>query len=371
MGMLSRASRRINMAVLLNAKQTSGQIIRQIQMRHARNPTSPNFDARFSTSKSIACPNFNQHQTVNSTTFIDESNVYKILNKYDTFLVDCDGVLWGTDHFTHLPSVATTISKLRRLKKHLLFVTNNSIHAREDYIDKFRSFAGFDADMKDVFCVAYSAAVYLKDIAKVKGKCYVIGSPGMKKELENLDIPCIGYGADLDPVSDEPSVLMEQKLDPQVDSVLVGFDINFGYNKLYKAASYLTDQNCQYVATNDVEVSLLIGPHHCQPLTGAIVAAISATAKRSPAVIGKPHSHLMECIMDTHPELDLKRTLMIGDSLKTDVAFAKNSGINSALVLSGAVTSEHVNKLLSMPLESQGPMPTYVLPSISFLGEFI
>ncbi|ELT88307.1 hypothetical protein CAPTEDRAFT_166467 [Capitella teleta] len=312
-----------------------------------------------------------QHPLVPGTTFMDDTNVYQMLNKYETILLDCDGVLWGTDHFTHLSGVAKTIEKLRSLNKQLLFVTNNSLHAREAYVEKFHSQAGFHADIEDIFCTAYAAAVYMKDIAKVQGKCYMIGSKGMQDELNKLDIETIGFGPDSDAVSEDIDSLLNQALEDNVDAVAVGYDVNFNYNKLFKATSYLTDPKCHFIATNDLETREMIGKRHCQPLTGALVKAVAAASVRKPEVVGKPHYHLMETILDTHPTVDPKKTLMIGDSLRTDVAFAHRAGISSALVLSGETNEDRLDKLLALPKNSIGQTPDYVLPSVCFLAEFI
>jgi HAD superfamily hydrolase (TIGR01450 family) len=147
--------------------------------------------------------------------------------------------------------------------------------------------------------------------------------------------------------------------------------VHFNYSKLFKAASYLSKPDIHFVATNDLETSEQISKEHCQPLTGAMVSAVAAAANRKPEVIGKPHYHLMEAILDTHPQIDPKKTLMIGDSLKTDIPFAHRAGISSALVLSGDTSEERLDKLLSLPKSACGRMPNYVLPSVSYLAEFI
>jgi phosphoglycolate/pyridoxal phosphate phosphatase family enzyme len=298
---------------------------------------------------------------------LDDSNdMTRLLDEYDTFLFDCDGVLWGTDHYTKFGrEVKICIEGLRRLGKRVLFVTNNSMHTRQAYQEKFKEMCDFDADADKVFSVNYAAAVYLKSIAKIQGRIYAIGSKGLSDELDSLGLNSFGYGTDPDPISDQKDDLMIQQMDPDVQAVLVGFDIHMGYNKIYKAASYLSDPNCIYLATNDIETRVEIGPNRIQPLTGVLTEAVNAASDRLPIVIGKPHHHLMSCMLNSYPDIDLRRTVMIGYSIKTDIGFAHNVGIDSILVLSG---STNYSDLAKYHDSREYEMPTYILSSIEQLG---
>ena len=298
---------------------------------------------------------------------VDSSNIEKIVSGYDNLLLDCDGVLWGTDHFTPFTRISEVVDKFRLLKKKLRFVTNNSLHARGAYLHKFQTLAGFNAEEEDVFGVAYIAAMYIKDILKTQGTCYVIGSKGMVEELDKSDIPHFGFGPDTDVPSVNPADL-EHILDlghNNVDVVLVGFDVHFSYNKLFRAASYLSNPDCHYMATNDMEKWIQLSKNCRQPLVGSYLPAISIAAGRQPLVLGKPHKYIMDCILTQEPSLDLKRTLMVGDSLKTDIGFARNIGIDSLLVLSGATTRETFNKIQQKQELEGGILPTYFMESFS------
>ena len=59
-------------------------------------------------------------------------------------------------------------------------------------------------------------------------------------------------------------------------------------------------------------------------------------------------------------QLDLSRTLMVGDTLYTDIEFANLRGISSLLVETGNHTREHVQNSVSKPL----PIPTYIAKSL-------
>lgn len=58
---------------------------------------------------------------------------------------------------------------------------------------------------------------------------------------------------------------------------------------------------------------------------------------------------------------DPERTIMIGDRLDTDIAFGKNGGVSTLLVLTG-VTSE-----ASLAASTTGVVPDYILGSVGDL----
>ena len=74
--------------------------------------------------------------------------------------------------------IAPALEKLRALGKRLVFVTNNSEYSRKSLGEKIRTLAGFEPRDNELFPVARCAAIYLKHVAKLQGKCYVIGDQG-------------------------------------------------------------------------------------------------------------------------------------------------------------------------------------------------
>jgi len=58
-------------------------------------------------------------------------------------------------------------------------------------------------------------------------------------------------------------------------------------------------------------------------------------------VVGKPNPNIVDIIRKEHdiPKSELDKFVMIGDNPKTDIAFGKNAGIDTCLVLTGVVKS--------------------------------
>lgn len=258
---------------------------------------------------------------------LEKSQVQEFVNSFDTVLTDCDGVLWMESQV--LQGSPQVLNKFREMGKKVFYVTNNSTKFKKDFVSKAKNM-GFICDESEMISTSFLTANYLKE--KNVKKAYVIGSGGIAQELDRVGIEHIGIGPD---VVEEHFVnyIKNLKLDPEVTAVIVGFDEHISYLKIMKAASYLANPNCIYIATNTdenfpVNASLVV------PGTGSIVAAVSTCSGRKPLVLGKPNPYIVEALMKEH-QIDPKRTLMIGDRCNTDILLGTKCGFQTLLVLSG------------------------------------
>lgn len=273
-----------------------------------------------------------------------------------------------------ISKTAQAIEKLQALGKHIIFVTNNSMYSREVYLPLFRKIAGFDFDIESIFGVSYATAFYLKYVCNVGTRhVYAIGSKGLGRELELAGINHSGIGPDPGPVVSTPQDLREKiVLERDVGAVVVGFDEHFSYNKLLRAGSHLINPECHYIATNHIEGGVLLSPDMKMPMPGALVTAVNKVSKREPQIIGKPHNHMFQCILTKFPKIDKSKCIMIGDSLKADIGFAKTIGIDSVLVLSGTSSLQDVNdNQVSSDSYTRTLVPDYYVTSLSHLGTIL
>ena len=72
------------------------------------------------------------------------SSYTSFLSSHDSFLFDCDGVIWNGD--TPIPGVVETLAYLRKEGKKVIFVTNNATKSRKDFKGKFERL-GIEAHM--------------------------------------------------------------------------------------------------------------------------------------------------------------------------------------------------------------------------------
>lgn len=306
---------------------------------------------------------------------LDSTNAKDFLERFDTILFDCDGVLWAVDQFTKFEGVADTINKLRDLGKGLYFVSNNPTYTVKTYAEKFSRMAGFEGRESEVVGISHATAVYLRDVAKVQGKVYVLGTPSVAEELQEAGLEAVGVGRSPEPlvedITKELPKLLRMEMDEDVGAVLVAMDTTFDYNKWFKAVNYLRDPNCVFVATNAEPIMAMgvKGLRKNLPITGAIVAAVEAGSGRKATVIGKPSPNFLTCLKADHPDVQPARTVIIGDYLDSDIAFGNNCDIASVLVCTGADDEEILEKRRAS--DSNTPVPTYILSSVADLAKWI
>ena len=125
-----------------------------------------------------------------ATTELTAEHPTSLLAAVDTFLFDCDGVIWRGG--IGIPGVGAVVAALQALGKRCYFVTNNSTKARASYVEVLARVAGIAAGPDAILSSAFAAAEYLR-AAGVTGKVYVIGEAGLVKELtEVAGVQCLG-----------------------------------------------------------------------------------------------------------------------------------------------------------------------------------
>ncbi|KIJ16507.1 hypothetical protein PAXINDRAFT_75590 [Paxillus involutus ATCC 200175] len=281
-----------------------------------------------------------------------------LLEKYDTWMFDCDGVLWHGDR--PIEGAVEVLDILRKRGKRLLFVTNNASKSRKSYKGKFDQL-GVEARVDEIYGSAYAAAVYISSVMKLpkNKKVYVIGMSGIEEELREEGVSFIG-GTDPADNTLEPFSLTNFTLDPDVAAVLCGLDLKINYTKLSKAFQYLTrNPDCLFLATN--EDSTFPSADGLLPGAGSISAPLRFALERDPISVGKPAKTMLDCIQ-AKVHFDPERTIMVGDRLNTDILFGQAGGLATLLVLTGITLKEDITGPNASTI-----VPKYITESIGDL----
>jgi len=170
--------------------------------------------------------------------------------------------------------------------------------------------------------VINSASALLEEVTKgwAGAKIFVIGEPCLRAGI-------VAAGG-----------IVEDDHD-RVDIVVAAMDADFHYNKLNVAYQFLR-KGALFWATNLDPTFPTEGGF--VPGAGCIVAAVAAAIGRRPdKVFGKPENDMALLAMK-RLHLSPSECLIVGDRMDTDVLFARNSGIDAALVLTGATSREQL-----------------------------
>lgn len=265
------------------------------------------------------------------------SDATDLLARTDTFIFDCDGVVWRGDSL--IDRVPETIAYLRSIGKRVFFVTNNSTKSRAGYLKKFTKL-GLDAQAEEIFSSSFAAAAYLEQTKfKATGKkVYIIGEVGITEELDLIGVPYIGGPEDSEK---QPSMSAGGRVehDHDVGAVVVGFDRYINYYKIQYAQLCINENaGCQFIATNLDAVTHLTDAQEWAG-NGSMVGAIKGCTGREPTLVGKPSPLMIDYIVSKYG-ISRSEICMVGDRLDTDILFGKDNGLSSVLALTGVTTEE-------------------------------
>ena len=292
----------------------------------------------------------------------DQQVFRKIIRTCNNFLFDCDGVLWQGNNI--ITGAVDAVNRLQKLGKQVIFITNNSTKTRKQFFEKLTTL-GFNAKSSNIFATAYTSALCIKNEYKIKNRVYVVGNESMAEELKDMGIDYFGIGPDNAIVTQNHAEIAKCVLERNVGAVLVGFDGHFSITKLVKAASYLNNPHCVYIATNKDSRLPLKEAQHVVPGTGCLVNSVTTAAGKPPDMwCGKPETFMFKCVQN-ELDLDYQHSIMIGDRLDTDILFGKRNGLKTLLVLSGIASEKTLKNFAhSENKDLKDQLPDYYMPSI-------
>ncbi len=248
-------------------------------------------------------------------------------------LVDLDGVVYRGA--APIPGVAAVLADRAARGDTVVYVTNNSMHYRADYVTRLGGM-GAPVTADRVVSSARATALYLADprLHPPVRRVLVVGAGGLERE-------CRDAGLDVVVAAHAASRQAREGIDGweaagRPDAVVVGLDPQFTYQKLAVAVDCV-HQGARFVATN--RDPIYPTERGGRPGAGSIVAAIEAGSQVTPISIGKPAPLLLELAIRAAGEgLARDDAVMIGDGIATDLAAANGLGIPCVLVLTGVTT---------------------------------
>jgi 4-nitrophenyl phosphatase len=251
-------------------------------------------------------------------------------------LVDLDGVLYrGHDP---VPGVAALLADRAAGGDDVVYVTNNSMHYRADYVTRLASM-GAPVSADRVVSAPRATALYLRDREPGVRRVLSVGASGLDRELRDVGLDVIGAAHVAERMAGEGLDGWAAAGHP--DAVVAGLDPQLTYLRIAAAADCIRS-GAQFIATNRDPVYPT--ERGLRPGAGSVIAAIEVASGSRPLVIGKPEPLLLEEAARA-VGVEPRDAVVIGDGLATDVAAAHAVGARSVLMLTGVSTRAHVDAL--------------------------
>jgi len=325
---------------------------------------------------------------------------------FGTYVFDCDGVIWGIPERDSMTSVAT-INHLLSLDKRVMFVTNNSNKCRRMFLNDLElrgvKFEGRSQEEKLSMMISssYTTANFLIE----NGFCkpFVITSEtGILEELRLVGITDYFASVTDDgrtppefecnlmkggpPDSAFPEIEDIIAAHPSVDCIVVGWDLGLTARKVATAINYIQWYEDLHGHKADFQQMLIISSSgdaggvlgkvkfngsevKLRAIGNGPMANIIAGSFDPPREwidCGKPSDALLWLLRSAYG-VDVSDTLMIGDTLQTDIMFGNRGGMATLLVMSGVTTQAEFESAA----RAGNPMrrPTFVLPKVGTFYE--
>lgn len=236
------------------------------------------------------------------------------------YLIDMDGVIYRGHDL--IPGAEKFIRELRTGNVPFCFLTNNSQRTRRDVATKLCRL-GIEVEEEHVFTCAMATARFLAQ-QKPNGTAFVIGEGGLLTALHRN-----GYSI----------------VDKDPDYVVIGEGrtVNF---EMVEAALRMVLKGAKLVATNlDPNCPTQAG---LRPGCGALVSMLESASGLKAFSVGKP-SPIMLRAARKMLGLRSEETVVIGDTMETDILGGVQLGYRTVLVLSGGTQKEDLGRYAYRP----------------------
>ena len=251
-------------------------------------------------------------------------------------LVDLDGVVYrGTEP---VPGVAALLAARASRGDEVVYVTNNSMHYRADYVTRLGGM-GCPVSADRVVSSSRATALHIQRHESGIRRVLTLGASGLERELRDVGIDVVTSGHAATRMHQEGISGWAAAGAP--DAVVTGLDPALTYLRIAAAADCIR-AGARFIATNRDPVYPT--ERGLRPGAGSIAAALEATTSVTPLTIGKPEPHLFELAAEAVGRSPAD-AIVVGDGIMTDLAGAKAIGARSVLMLTGIATQADVDAL--------------------------
>lgn len=253
------------------------------------------------------------------------------MSYYRGYIFDLDGTVYLGD--SAIRGAPETIAELRKRGCGVVFLSNKPLQPREVYAEKLTRL-GIPTSADDVINSSLVLARYL--VREMAGATiFIIGEQPLLAEMAFAGLS----------LSDDPE---------KIDVVIASFDRTFDYRKLDIGYQALR-RGARFFATNADRTCPVEGGDI--PDAAAVIGALEGCSGRKVELIaGKPSTLIVDMVLE-HLGLEANDCLMVGDRLETDILMGNNTGMSTALVLTGITQRDDI--------PYSAVQPDYILESVA------
>lgn len=248
-----------------------------------------------------------------------------------------DGVIYRENHL--IPGARDFVEALILSGAPFIFLTNNSAPTPEELSVRMGHLGIPSLSPRHFYTSALNTADFLSETHPAC-TAYVIGEGGLLTALHERKIS-------------------NDAIDPSY--VVVG-EGTASLEKLAKAHSYI-ERGARLLATNP-DNWCPISNEGTRPGAGATAAFLEASTGRRAYYLGKPNGYMFfrarRKLADLAGGMVPEQTVVIGDTMETDIRGAVEAGLQAYLVLSGSTDVEHVCEYVYQPTRVLGSVADLV-----------
>jgi HAD superfamily hydrolase (TIGR01450 family) len=275
-------------------------------------------------------------------------NFTDIADRYQVFFFDAFGVLKNSNGL--IPNIVDTFAYLQAQQKQFYILTNDASRSPQQLAESYWKLGLQDITPDNIISSGMLAREYLQ--LKVKhGVVAYLGTEDSAHYIETADLKTLSItNLNLDKASEISALVL---LDDE------GFDWNEDLNK---AINLLRRRNIPVIVAN-TDNTYPTSKTHVAIAIGAVADMLESIVGKQFIRFGKPDAQMFmfayDRVITQNPEVGKKDIVMVGDTLRTDIAGGNKFGLDTVLVLTGNIPAEDAE----IRIRSTGIIPTYVCES--------